>query len=108
MLYLPKRKVMSFMNSSATVTVFMWVANRKGLKSESNSTLIQFETNAARTQTSRSNKKITAQPDCDSAIGQHLLKNRKCAKNYKDTKFSILTFAHSQFQLRLLEATLSM
>ena len=98
---------MSFMNSSATVTVFTWVANRKGLKSKSNSTLIQSETNAARTHISRSNKKITAQPDCDSAIGQHLLKNRKCAKNYEDIKFSILTFAHSQFQLRLLKATFS-
>ena len=49
--------------------------------------------------------KTTAQPDCNSAIGQHLLKYIECAKNYEDTKFLILTTARSQFQLRLLEAT---
>ena len=35
---------------------------------------------------------------------QHLLKNVECAKNYEDTKFSILTTARSQFQLRVLDA----
>ena len=52
---------------------------------------------ATRTQTLRSNKNTTAQPDCDSSIGQHLLKNRECAKNYEEIKFSILTMARSQF-----------
>ena len=66
---------------------------------------IRSRINVTRTQPSRSNKKTTTQPDCDSAIGQHLLKNRECAKNHKDTRFSILTIAHSQFQLQLLEAT---
>ena len=66
---------------------------------------IRSRINATRTQPSRSNKKTTAQPDCHSAIGQHLLKNIECAKNYEDTKFSILTTARSQFQLRLLKAT---
>ena len=66
---------------------------------------IQSRINASRTQPSRSNKKTTAQPDCDSAIGQHLLKNIECAKNYEDTKYSILTTARLPFQLEILEAT---
>ena len=57
-----------------------------------------------RTQPSRSNKSSTAQPDCHSAIGQHLLKNRECAKNNEETKFSVLTIVCSHFQLQILEA----
>ena len=30
-----------------------------------------------------------SQPDCDSAIEQHLLKNGECVKNYEDTKFLV-------------------
>ena len=66
---------------------------------------IRSRTNATRTQPYKSSKSTTAQPDCDSSIGQHLLKNRECAKNCEDTKFSIPTIACSQLQLRLLEAT---
>ena len=66
---------------------------------------IRSRINATRTQPLRSNKNATTQPDCDSAIGQHPLKKRKCTRNYEDTKFSILAIALSQFQLRLLEAT---
>ena len=58
-------------------------------------------------QENNSQNRTRTQPDCDSGIGQHLLKNRKSAKNYEDTKFSILTIARSQFQLRLWEATVS-
>ena len=47
---------------------------------------------------------IRTQLHSDSAIGEHLLKNRECAKNYENTKFSILTISCSQFQLQLLEA----
>ena len=39
--------------------------------------------NATKTQPSRLNRKTTAQPDCDSAIGQHLLKNIECARTMK-------------------------
>ena len=44
-------------------------------------------------------------PDCDSAIGQHLLDNDRCALNYDDKRFSILAAARSSFHLNLLEAT---
>ena len=44
-------------------------------------------------------------PHCDSAIGQHLLDNDRCALNYDDKRFSILATARSSFHLNLLEAT---
>ena len=40
----------------------------------------------------------------DSAIGQHLLDNPICAKNYGDEKFTILSFGRSSFHLSALEA----
>ena len=48
---------------------------------------------------------IDTKPDCDSAIGQHLLDNDRCALNYDDKRFSILAAARSSFHLNLLEAT---
>ena len=44
-------------------------------------------------------------PDCDSAIGQHLLDNEQCAANYNDKRFKILAVARNSFHLCLLEAT---
>ena len=41
----------------------------------------------------------------DSAIGQHLLENKECAKHYNDAQFSILATARSSFHLSVLEAT---
>ena len=51
--------------------------------------------------------KITNTPTVysDSAIGQHLLENEKCAKHYNDAHFSILATARSSFHLSVLEAT---
>ena len=40
----------------------------------------------------------------ESAIDQHLLNNSKCAKNYSDNKFTILSFGRSSFYLSALEA----
>ena len=40
----------------------------------------------------------------DSAIGQHLLDNPICAKNYSDKKFTILLFGRSSFHLSALKA----
>ena len=40
-------------------------------------------------------------PDCDPAIGQHLLDNKQCAFNYDDKRFSILATAFSSFHLNL-------
>ena len=43
------------------------------------------------------------EPESDSAIEQHLLESNQCARNYSDLRFKILTTAHSQFHLNLLE-----
>ena len=40
-----------------------------------------------------------------SAIGQHLLQNPTCAREYNDNKFSILARGHTSFHLSTLEAT---
>ena len=40
----------------------------------------------------------------ESAIGQYLLDNPICAKNYSDKKFTILSFGRSFFYLFALEA----
>ena len=40
-----------------------------------------------------------------SAIGQHLLQNPACAREYNDNKFSILARGHTSFHLFTLEAT---
>ena len=40
----------------------------------------------------------------DSAIGQHLLSNEMCAKNYKSESFSILFRARSDNHLKVLES----
>ena len=52
----------------------------------------------------RSCKQNDTKPDCDSAIGQHLLDNDQCALNYNNKWFSILAAARSSFHLNLLEA----
>ena len=39
-----------------------------------------------------------------SAIGQHLLQNPTCAREYIDNKFSILACGHTSFDLSTLEA----
>ena len=51
--------------------------------------------------------KITCTPSvyCDSAIGQHLLENKECAKHFNDAQFSILATTKSSFHLSVLEAT---
>ena len=51
--------------------------------------------------------KVTSTPTvyCDSAIGQHLLENKECAKHFNDAQFSILATARSSFHLSVLEAT---
>ena len=57
-----------------------------------------------RSQPHRSCKRKDTRPDCDSAIGQHLLDNDQCALNYDNKRFSILAVARSFFHLNLLEA----
>ena len=67
--------------------------------------LRQQLTRPRRSQPHRSCKRNDTKPDCDSAIGQHLLDNDRCALNYDDKRFSILAAARSSFHLNLLEAT---
>ena len=66
--------------------------------------LRQQLTRPRRSQPHRSCKRTDTKPDCDSAIGQHLLDNDRCALNYDDKRFSILAAARSSFHLNLLEA----
>ena len=60
---------------------------------------------SSRSKPHRSCKRTDTKPDCDSAIGQLLLDNDRCALNYNDKRFSILAAARSSFHLNLLEAT---
>ena len=58
-----------------------------------------------RTQPGRAFKQSQATPECDSAIGQHLLENAQCAANYNEDQFSILDTARNGFHLSVLEAS---
>ena len=43
-------------------------------------------------------------PHCDSAIGDQLLHNQKCASHYKDNQFFILSKAGFDFHLSILQS----
>ena len=58
-----------------------------------------------RSQPGRSCKLKRNNPDCDSAIGQHLLDNEQCPANYNDKRFKILAAARNSFHLCRLKAT---
>ena len=66
--------------------------------------LRQQLTRPRRSQPHRSYKRNDTKPDCDSAIGQHLLENDQCTLNYDNKRFSILATARSSFHLDLIEA----
>ena len=66
--------------------------------------LRQQLTRPRRSQLHRSCKRKDTKPDCDLAIGKHLLENDQCALNYDNKRFSILATARSSFHLNLLEA----
>ena len=57
--------------------------------------LRQQLTRPRRSQPHRSCKQTDTKPDCDSAIGQHLLDNDRRALNYDDKRFSMLAAALS-------------
>ena len=65
--------------------------------------LKQQLTRPRRFQPHRSCKRNDTKPDCDSAIGQHVLENDQCALNYDNKRFSILATARSSFHFNLLE-----
>ena len=66
---------------------------------------LRQHTASQRVQPNRACKRKQPAPECDSAIGQHLLENDRCAINYNDDQFSILHTARSLFHLSLLEAS---
>ena len=66
--------------------------------------LRQQSTRPRRSQAHRLCKRKNTKPDCDSAIGQHLLENDQCALNYDHKRFSTLATARSSFHFNLLEA----
>ena len=65
---------------------------------------IRNHTQQERKQPPRKNKTTNWEPACDSAIGNHLLKNELCADNYNDNQFYILSKARSDFHLAVLES----
>ena len=82
--------------------MFSWsCASAKRLKTTG---LRQQLARPRRFQPHRSCKQNDTKPDCDSAIGQHLLDNDQCTLNYDNKRFSILAAARSSFHLNLLEA----
>ena len=66
---------------------------------------LRQHTASQRVQPNRTCKRKQPTPECDSAIGQHLLENDQCAANYNDDQFSFLDTARSPFHLGLLEAS---
>ena len=62
-------------------------------------------TRPRRSQLHRLCKRNDTKPDCDSAIGQHLLENDQCALIYDNKRFSILATARSSFHLNLLKGS---
>ena len=49
-------------------------------------------------------KNISSKINCQSAIGQHLIRNPECAKTYTDDNFRIIGQARSSFHLGVLKS----
>ena len=84
------------MNTCATAIVGTWIECLNVCRTESAS--------QERKQPERPGKLANSIPHCDSAIGNHLLHNHKCASHYKDDQFFILSKARSDFHLSVLES----
>ena len=125
MCYLPIKEVWLFMNMCATVIVGTYPTQRLqdyskasgthqatcSKNNKAKTTLTQEQgthrSQLTRTQPNRKCKaksKTQFEPESDSALGQHLLKSNRCARNFSDSQFKILTTARSQFHLSQLEA----
>ena len=94
------------MNTCATAIVSMWVEHLNVCKTESASMCqnLVARSSQERKQPERPGKLVNSIPHCDSAIGNHLLHNQKCASHYKDNQFFILSKARSDFHLSVLES----
>ena len=64
----------------------------------------EYYTSSQRLHPNRAGKEKQTSPECDSAIGQHLLESSQCAANYPELQFSVLDTKHSRFHCSLLEA----
>ena len=67
-------------------------------------TSIRKKSNTVREQPPRLFKNISSKINCESAIGQHLIKNPECAKTYTHDNFRIIWQARSSFHLGVLES----
>ena len=67
-------------------------------------TSIRKKNNTVREHPPRTCKNSNSKMKCDSAIGQHLIKNPECAKTYTDDNFWIIGQARSSFHLSVLES----
>ena len=65
---------------------------------------IRNKTHPQRERPPRSCKSKITTKTCDSAIGQHLLENPDCAKNYNGDMFRIIGKSRSSFHLAVLES----
>ena len=65
---------------------------------------IQNRTSQECKQSEHPGKLANSMLHCDSAIGNHLLHNQKCASHYTDNQFFILSKAQSDFHLSVLES----
>ena len=93
------------MNTCATAIVGTWVERLNVCRTESSSmcrSLFGTEIQELK-QSERPGKLANSIPHCDSAIGNHLLHNQKCASHYKDNQFFILSKTRSDFHLSVLE-----
>ena len=101
-------KVTSYTNTCATVIVGTWVERLNVCRTESKVQhvlkSIWNRINKERKQPERPGKLANSIPHCDSAIGNHLLHNQKCASHYKNNQFFILSKAQSNFHLSVLES----
>ena len=66
---------------------------------------LRQHTGSQRIQPDRASKEKRSTPECDSAIGHHLLDNDKRHANYNEDQFSILDTAQSRFHLTSLKAS---
>ena len=65
---------------------------------------IRKKSNTVREQPPRLCKSNNSKINCESVIGQQLLKNPECAKIYTDDDFRIIGQARSSFHLSVLES----
>ena len=109
MFYLPVRRVLSSASRPTSACDSRYVGRTYQRLQDRITQLVPKwlgqRTGSQRIQPDRAGKKKQFSPECNAAIGQHLLENDQCAANYNEDQFSILDTARSRFHLTLLEAS---